>query len=101
MRGAQPQSLPTVRAVLDDPIRNTDGRRVYARVSLTKRDGEIHARLTGAQGSNLLTSVAEADGLAICPEEESVRESGAHVVVQLLDWRDHSAILTEQLDITK
>lgn len=101
MRGATPRSLPTVRAVLDDPIHNTDGRRVYARVSLSKRNGEIHARSTGAQGSNLLTSVAEADGLAICPEEDLVRETGQYVAVQLFDWRDHSAILTEDLDITK
>ena len=101
LRGATVRPLPTIRAVLDDPVRNTDGRRVYARVTLSKRDGEIHARLTGAQGSNLLTSVAEADGLAICPEDEPVRDAGQSVVVQLLDWRDHSTILTEQLDITK
>ena len=101
MRGTTPTPLPTVRAVLDDSIHNTDGRRVYARVALTRIDGQIHARLTGAQGSNLLTSVAEADGLAICPEEELVREAGAEVVVQLLDWKNHSALLTEQLDITK
>ena len=101
MRGTTPTPLPTVKAVLDDPIHNPDGRRVYARVALERIDGRIHARLTGAQGSNLLTSVAEADGLAICPEEELVREAGAQVVVQLLDWKDHSALLTDQLDITK
>jgi len=101
MRGAIPRSLPTIRAILDDPIRNTDGRRVYARVSLSKRDGEVHARSTGAQGSNLLTSVAEADGLAICPEEKLLRDTGEQVVVQLFDWGDHSAVLTEHLDITK
>jgi molybdopterin molybdotransferase len=101
MRGTEPTPLPTVRAVLDDAVHNTDGRRVYARVALERREGQIHARLTGAQGSNLLTSVAEADGLAICPEEELVREAGAQVVVQLLDWKDHSALLTDRLDITK
>jgi molybdopterin molybdotransferase len=101
MRGAAPTSLPTVRAILDDGVHNTDGRRVYARVALRRIDGQIHARLTGAQGSNLLTSVAEADGLAICPEEETSREVGAEVVVQLLDWKDHSTLLTDPLDITK
>jgi molybdopterin molybdotransferase len=101
MRGVAPTPLPTVRAVLDDDIRNTDGRRVYARVKLERRDGRLHAKLTGAQGSNLLTSVAEADGLAICPEDQPVREAGTEAVVQLLDWRDHSGLLTERLDITK
>jgi molybdopterin molybdotransferase len=101
MRGSTPTPLATVMATLDDDVRNTDGRRVYARVALERIDGQIHARLTGAQGSNLLTSVAEADGLAICPEEELVRDAGTQVVVQLLDWKDHSALLTDQLDITK
>jgi molybdopterin molybdotransferase len=101
MRGTEPMPLPTVRAVLDDDIRNTDGRRVYARVKLVRQDGRLHAKLTGAQGSNLLTSVAEADGLAICPEDQPVREAGTEAVVQLLDWRDHSGLLTERLDITK
>jgi molybdopterin molybdotransferase len=101
MRGAEPRPLPTVRAILDDPIRNTDGRRVYARVTLERRDGEIHAKLTGAQGSNLLTSMAAADGLAICPEDQDQRRVGAQVVVQLLDWRDHWSLLTEDLDITR
>jgi molybdopterin molybdotransferase len=101
MRGEKPTPLATVMATLDDDIHNTDGRRVYARVALERIDGQIHARLTGAQGSNLLTSVAAADGLAICPEEELVREAGTQVVVQLLDWKDHFRLLTDQLDITK
>ena len=101
MRGAEPGPLPTVRAVLDDTIRNTDDRRVYARVALERREGVIHAKLAGAQGSNLLTSMDAADGLAICPEDEPSREAGSDVVVQLLDWRDHTAILTEELDITR
>ena len=90
-----------MRAILDDTLYNSDGRRVYARVSLERRDSQIHARLTGAQGSNLLTSVAEADGLAICPEQQTSREAGTEVVVELLDWRDHTEILTERLDIKK
>lgn len=101
MRGVTPSPLPTVRAILDDTLHNSDGRRVYARVALERRDGQIHARLTGAQGSNLLTSVAEADGLAICPEQQTSREAGTEVVVELLDWRDHTEILTERLDIKK
>jgi molybdopterin molybdotransferase len=101
MQGMTPRPLPRVRVILDDALHNSDGRRVYARVALERRDGVIHARLTGAQGSNLLTSVAAADGLAICPEEQTSREAGSEVVVELLDWRDYSEILTERLDITK
>ena len=77
---------PTIKAVLDEPIYNTDGRRVYARAIVTKRNGTYHARLTGLQGSNLLTSMARANGLAICPEDLPKKETGEIVDVVMLDW---------------
>ena len=101
MRGAEPTPLPTVHAVLDEPIVNNDGRRVYARVTLERRDDGLHARLTGAQGSNLLTSMELAHGLAICPENQEELAAGELAVVQLLDWHDHAAILTDELDLTR
>ena len=86
MLGKANYDKPTIQAVLDEPIYNTDGRRVYARVVVTKRDGTYHARLTGHQSSNLLTSMARANGLAICPEELSKKDVGEVVEVQMLDW---------------
>ena len=100
MRGTEPRPLPTVRAVLDDTIHNNDGRRVYARVTIERRADGLHARLTGAQGSNLLTSMELAHGLAICPEDQAERKAGETAVVQLLDWADHAGLLTEDLDLT-
>ena len=100
LRGPGPRPLPTVRAVLDDTIHNNDGRRVYARVTIERRADGLHARLTGAQGSNLLTSMELAHGLAICPEDQAERKAGETAVVQLLDWADHAALLTEELDPT-
>ncbi len=77
---------PTIQAVLDEPIYNTDGRRVFARATITKRNGVYHARLTGHQGSNLLTSMTRANGLAICPEDLPMKDAGEVVEVQLLTW---------------
>ncbi len=77
---------PTVEAILDKPIDNPDGRRVYARAIVTKRNGKYHARLTGDQGSNLLTSMARANGLAICPEDLPRKDAGEVVETQMLDW---------------
>jgi molybdopterin molybdotransferase len=85
MMGLPVMPLPEVQAVLDEPIHNMDGRRVYARVSLERRNGELRARLTGSQGSNVLTSMVHAQGLAICPEDLPVKEAGERVMVQLLD----------------
>lgn len=94
MMGREPQPLPTVQALLDDPIVNFDGRRVFARVVLERRADGLHAHLTGPQGSNLLTSMAEAHGLAICHEDVKELPAGHTVSVELLDWRDNSDILT-------
>ena len=77
---------PRVRVTLDDPIYNTDGRRVYARAVITKKDGAYRARLTGSQSSNLLTSMASANGLVICPEDLPMKEAGEVVEAQMLDW---------------
>ena len=86
MMGRTNLDKPTVEAVLEDPIVNADGRRVYARAIVTKRDGTYYARLTGAQGSNVLTSMSRANGLAICPEDVPVMEKGQRVQVRMLDW---------------
>ena len=77
---------PTVSAVLEAPIYNNDGRRVYARVRVTRRNGRFTARPVGPQGSNLLTSVSRANGLAICPEDVPQRNEGDTVQVQMLHW---------------
>jgi len=77
---------PTIQAVLEEPIHNNDGRRVYARAIITKGNGAYHARLTGNQSSNLLTSMSLANGLAICPEDVPVKRAGEIVDVQMLDW---------------
>jgi len=86
MMGRPASSRPMVKAILDEPIYNSDGRRVFARAIVTKRDGVYHARLTGNQGSNLLTSMARANGLAICPEEVPKMEAGQMVDVHMIDW---------------
>ena len=77
---------PTVQAVLEERIDNPDGRRVYARAVVSKRDGVYYARLSGHQSSNILTSMARANGLAICPEDVPSKEPGDAVEVQMLDW---------------
>ena len=86
MMGKTLLDKPTIEAVLEESIENTDGRRVYARVIVSKRDNRYFARLTGPQGSAVLTSMARANGLAICPEDIPVVNPGEVVKVQMLDW---------------
>jgi len=86
MMGKELTPRPIVQAILDDPINNYDGRRVYARVVVYRENGEYRARLTGNQSSGVLTSMARANGLAICPDDRSRLESGEMATVQMLDW---------------
>ncbi len=86
MMGRKDLAKPVIEAILEDPIVNEDGRRVFARAIVTKRNGTYYARLTGPQGSNILTSMTRANGLAICPEDVQVMEKGQRVQVEMLDW---------------
>lgn len=85
MLGRGDWERPRVRAIADEPIANTDARRVFARAILTQRDGRWHAALTGPQGSGILTSMALANALAIVPEDVPGVEAGDEVDAILLD----------------
>ena len=86
MMGKKNLTKPTIQAVFGDDIKNTDGRRIYVRVIVTKRSGQYYARLTGPQGSGILTSMAKANGLAIIPENTKGVKAGDIIQVQMLDW---------------
>ncbi len=79
---------PTIQALIEGAVKNTDGRRIYTRVIVTKRGGQYHARPTGPQGSGILTSMAKANGLAIIPENSKGVKAGDMVQVQMLDWSE-------------
>ncbi|MFL2640198.1 MAG: gephyrin-like molybdotransferase Glp [Dehalococcoidia bacterium] len=86
MMGKTSFEVPTVEATLDDSIVNEDGRRVYARAVVRKNsDGTYGARLAGSQGSNILTTLAKSNGLAICPENVKELPAGSKVIVELID----------------
>ena len=87
MMGKGERQKPTVQAVLEDPVYNHDGRRVYARVFVYRdEDSELRARSTGTQSSGALTSMAVANGLAICPDDVAKIDAGERVTVEMLDW---------------
>ncbi len=85
MMGKTIDDRKIIRAKLIDSIENYDSRRVYARVIVESKNGNFTATTTGDQGSNILTSMAKANGLAICPENISEIVPGQEVDVILLD----------------
>ncbi len=86
MMGKQNLAKPTIEAVVEDSIENTDGRRIFTRAIVEKRGGQYFARLTGPQGSGILTSMALANGLVIVPEDKPGVKRGDLVKVMMLDW---------------
>jgi len=85
-RDADAWQRPTVRGVALDRIVNTDGRRFYARcIASQTPEGGWQVRLTGPQGSGVLTSMSLANAYAICPEDTPAIEPGEACEIMLVD----------------
>ena len=88
MMGHRTWRKPTITATIEDDVVNSDGRRVYARVTVRRQGDHYYARLTGPQGSGILTSMTLANGLAMVPEGTAGVRRGEAVRVQMLDWHE-------------
>ena len=85
MMGKKDLIRSTVKAVMEDSVKNSDCRRIFDRVIVMKREDKYFARLTGPQGSGILSSMVKANGLAIIPETVEQIEPGTIVDVILLN----------------
>jgi molybdopterin molybdotransferase len=90
MMGKKGLTKPSIEAVMDNPVINSDGRRMFVRAVVEQRSGQCFARLTGPQGSGILTSMALANGLVIVPEDRAEVRVGDKVKVMMLDWSEEA-----------
>ena len=60
-------------------------------VATAQPDGTLSARLTGPQGSGILTSMARANALVIVPEDRPTVAAGEPLQAILLDDPQHVA----------
>ncbi len=82
----------TVPVVLEEAATLGPRLRHYLRVVVTPRpDGTLGARLTGPQGSGILTSMARADALLIVPEDRPAVPAGETLRALMLDDPQHTA----------
>jgi molybdenum cofactor synthesis domain-containing protein len=72
-------------AVIDRDYEKAAGRAHAVRCRLTTAGDGWHVQPTGAQGSHILTSMLDADALAIIPEQTTSVSSGERVELELLD----------------
>jgi molybdopterin molybdotransferase len=73
-----------INARLATPLTSIGDRRVYFRVHVFARDGELHAKPLASQGSGSLTSMIGANGLAVVEEGVTRVEAGAMMPVLLI-----------------
>jgi molybdopterin molybdotransferase len=86
MQGIADWSRPVIEASLVDGIKHKDDRRHYVRVRVEEHEGRYQAYVTGEQGSGILSSMVEANGLAIIREDWASVPAGSRVQVMMLDW---------------
>jgi molybdopterin molybdotransferase len=85
MLGVQDLHKPMLEATLDQAIPSKDARRHYVRVCVIRRADGLHAALTGDQGSGILNSMVQSNGLAIIPEDWDHASAGARIQVMLFE----------------
>lgn len=83
MMGRHDVLRPEVTAVLESDVAGPANKTVFARVRVSRDGGKWHAVSTGPGASNLLGTVAKANGLAIIPPGIGTAEAGTEVRVML------------------
>lgn len=77
---------PKVEVMVEDGVQDRAARRHYVRAHVTWRDGRFVAQTTGNQGSNIMTSLLNANALVIVPEGGVQIAPGGKAQALMLDW---------------
>jgi len=86
MMGCNASPLPLLRAQSLEPIRKKPGRTEYQRATVaTGSDGTLQVRTTGQQGSGVLSSMAQANGLIVLHHEQGNVAAGETVDVMMFE----------------
>jgi molybdopterin molybdotransferase len=85
LMGRTPYTRPTADAVLTSGLRAPQGRRMFARGTLSVADGRLAVTPVGPQGSHMIGDLAESDALIVVPESVTYVETGETVTVLPLD----------------
>ena len=86
MSGATAAPLPMLRARSVQPIRKKTGRTEYQRgIVSVSGDGSLQVTITGSQGSGILRSMSEANGLVVLHHEQGDVPAGGSVDVLPFD----------------
>ena len=85
LMGRTPYVRPSADAMITHGLRSPDGRRQFARGTLSVVDGRLAVTPVGGQGSHLIGDLAESDALIVVPESVTSVAAGETVTVLPLD----------------
>lgn len=86
MMGATPQPAPLLKARSSEAIHKKPGRTEYQRGRVsTAADGTLQVKTTGSQGSGVLHSMAQANGLIVLQHAQGAVAVGDEVEVMMFD----------------
>jgi molybdopterin molybdotransferase len=83
MMGRRHLFRPEISATLTDEVQGPKGKLQFARVHVRREGSGWRAKPTGGRGSNLLSTVTRANGLAMVPEGQASAPAGSEVRVML------------------
>lgn len=79
-------SRPQIDVIVEDGVQERAMRRHYVRAHVEWRDNHFIAHTTGNQGSNIMTSLLNANALVIVPEGGATIAPGETAKAIMLDW---------------
>ncbi|MEZ4590260.1 MAG: molybdopterin molybdotransferase MoeA [Chloroflexota bacterium] len=85
MAGHTQLDRPILTVTIQSDI-HSDGRESYIRAIISPAEAGYDARLTGEQGSHIMTSLVKANALLIVPEGVTYVPKGGHLTAWMLDW---------------
>ncbi len=85
LMGRRPFVRPEAEAVITHGLRSPDGRRQFARGTLSVVDGHLAVTPVGSQGSHMIGDLADSDALIVVPESVTWVDAGETVTVLPLD----------------
>ncbi len=86
MMGSTAQPTPLLRAKSSEPLRKKAGRTEYQRGLVSRApDGTLHVRTTGNQGSGVLSSMVQGNGLIVLHHEQGNVAVGDEVDVLMFE----------------
>ncbi len=85
LMGRTPYTRPSAEAMVTHALRSPEGRRQFARGSLSVVDSRLAVTPVGPQGSHMIGDLAESDALIVVPESVTSVAAGETVTVLPLD----------------